>query len=566
MILRNGRERAGVIAALSILTLFAASYGAIATKPAASASPASPASQPSLADPSMPPVPAMKPLKKLGPRPQFLLDLTASPNVSGLKLTDCKPIALGEDGTAAIIATYAGDKTSPQGGSALLLGQGPLRIVMRSGMAAAGFSGDKVDKILADSLSLSDTGQPLFMTTLSHDKGKEAQDRQLWFAAGMSPTLVAAEGRSLAKGTEVTKKIQAASLMRNGLIILHLLEGTNEKPTRYIGTTKKFTVIAFPGEDGSKADASAKEFDEPELHGMLPYAALVGSADGAQSIWIGWEGKFKRVAATGDPAPGMDGFTFKSFVGEVGAEFKSINGVGQVAFVATAVKDATERAGVWATRGGALQLITSAGEVLPGPVTTETLQATLTKPLDAFIDDDGDVFAFSSMKIKEQELHGVHMWRDGQPTFVMADTYSLTGQQPPANVSFTFNRSGMHVETVKVEVQDFFKRQKIMADEAVVFEPKNGWTHVLTAGMQTAFEEGSVVRAVGEIKWLSPPTSQGRFLCRGTLAHSIPNRFEPVMHDRLFLFSHSGEGEAKARQKMQSPATARATAPARPAN
>jgi hypothetical protein len=178
MTLRNGRERAGTVAVLSILTLITTSFAAIAMKSTTAVTAA--ASQPSLEDLSMPPIPAMKPLRKLGPRPQFLLDLTASPNVSGLKLTDCKPVALGEDGTAAIIGTYAADKTSPQGGSALLLGQGPLRIVIRSDMAAPGFSGEKVDKILIDNLSLSDTGQLLFTTTLSHDKGKEAQNRQLW--------------------------------------------------------------------------------------------------------------------------------------------------------------------------------------------------------------------------------------------------------------------------------------------------------------------------------------------------------------------------------------------------
>src|SRR6185312_8522191 len=109
------------------------------------------------------------------------------------------------------------------------------------------------------------------------------------------PTLVAAEGRSLTKDSEVITKIQGVSLMRNGLIVLHAIEGTKQKPTRYIGTATKLTPVVFPAEEGAKGDAAMKQFDEPvfQTQGMLPYAVAVGSEDIAQAIWIGWNGKFR---------------------------------------------------------------------------------------------------------------------------------------------------------------------------------------------------------------------------------------------------------------------------------
>ena len=142
------------------------------------------------------------------------------------------------------------------------------------------------------------------MTTLTHDRGKDPQNRQVWISSGAAPVLVAAEGQSLLKNGEVIKEIvDHPASMRNGWLILHVKEGTSDSASRYLGPAKQLVAPAFPGESAAKAEAGAKEFDEPALRGSLPYAAVVKSGDTKQALWIGWDGKFKQVAATGDPAP-----------------------------------------------------------------------------------------------------------------------------------------------------------------------------------------------------------------------------------------------------------------------
>lgn len=503
----------------------------------------------------MPALPTTKPVRAAPPTPVYFLDLTESAS-NAAKLTDCKAMLLGEDGTVAIIGTFAADPKSPQGGMALLTGQGALRSIARTGVAAPGFAGEKFDKILPDHLSLSDTGQVLFMTTLSHDNGKEKQDRQLWLGGGTSPAFVAAEGRSVSKDAEVVTKIQGASLMRNGLIVLHVLEGTKQQPTRYIGMQKKLTAVALPGEEGAKADARATEFEEPALAGMLPYATAVGSGDTTSAIWIGWNGKFRRVAAAGDPAPGMDGFTFKTFAAPVGSDLRSINIAGQIAFVATAAKDTNERVGVWVMRSGKLELIASAGDAVPGPAAPEPVDATIVKPLDAFIDDDGHLFVYSTLKIKDQQVNGVHMWRGGKAEFVMADGYPLGTEAASPKVSFDFNRKGMHVERIKAQalngrMERHAPGATVLTDKAMLFDLTVGWDSVLVGASNGAFEEGGVIRPIEDIKWISQPTVQRQFLCRATCDHFLENRMQAIPHDRVFRFQSNPKVKAKTKTKAR---------------
>lgn len=118
-----------------------------------------------------------------------------------------------------------------------------------------------------------------------------------------------------------------------------------------------FNGLAAPGKSPRKFLVFTIESVNPS--GSATVEALLSDYS-TKGLWAGVAGNLKKVAATGDPAPGLPGGT--TFVGVDGS---SINANGVVAFHATLSGNANFSGSLWRGQPGAVLPVLRVGHVLP---------------------------------------------------------------------------------------------------------------------------------------------------------------------------------------------------------
>jgi hypothetical protein len=260
--------------------------------------------------------------------------------------------ALNEAGTVAFAAAVAGGRTVE---GIFVSSRGKLQAVALAGAAASGIPSGTFANV--DSPALNDRNDVAFLATVR--RGRETIEAVYVRSAGALRKVVAQGDPAPAGG--VFAAFGAPALNNRGAVAFAaVVEGRAVPGGIFVSEERQLRMIVGAGDDTPLGGIFMKFSERVALNdaGTVAFHASLKSAPSAAAIFTIEDGRPRKVAALGDPAP--EGGSLSNF-----GPWPAIDASGGVGFAAS-VDGATSPVGVFVARATGMRRLAAIGDALPG--------------------------------------------------------------------------------------------------------------------------------------------------------------------------------------------------------
>jgi len=258
--------------------------------------------------------------------------------------------ALNERGDVAFAAAVVGGRTVE--GIFVRDARG-LRPVVLTGGAAAGMAGGTIAAV--DAPALNDRGDLAFLASVR--RGRELVDAIYTFGAGRATKLVAQGDPAPAGGTFAGFGPPVINNRRQ-VAFAAVVEGRAVPGGVFVADGSGVRMLTGAGDETPVGGIFAKFSERVALNdaGTVAFTAMLKSAEIQQGVFVIDDGRLRKVAALGDPAPG--GGTFGHF-----SLWPALAADGTTAFAA-AVDGSAVQVGVFVGSGRGASRVAALGDAL----------------------------------------------------------------------------------------------------------------------------------------------------------------------------------------------------------